>query len=152
LHNTQCKKHLRAVVEVVPVVASANPVIVGSCVVGLVVGVGRLVEVLTSRGVLGSGSGVEAGGGLSVKSREHCLSVTQLSVDAARIFYGFTSPPLPSRLARARRRRRRACEVQHTARVMMMRPLTRDPSTKGDITEKNASIASEFWFGILMME
>ena len=68
--------HLRAVVEVVPVVASANPVVVGSCVVGLVVGVGRLVEVLTSRGVLGSGSGVEAGGGLSVKSREHCLSVT----------------------------------------------------------------------------
>ena len=63
--------HLRAVVEVVPVVASANPVIVGSCVVGLVVGVGRLVEVLTSRGVLGGGSGVEAGGGLSVKSREH---------------------------------------------------------------------------------
>ena len=63
--------HLRAVVEVVPVVASANPVIVGSCVVGLVVGVGRLVEVLTSRGVLGGSSGVEAGGGLSVKSREH---------------------------------------------------------------------------------
>ena len=63
--------HLRAVVEVVPVVASANPVVVGSCVVGLVVGVGRLVKVLTSRGVLGSGSGVEAGGGLSVKSREH---------------------------------------------------------------------------------
>ena len=63
--------HLRAVVEVVPVVASANPVIVGSCVVGLVVGVGRLVEVLTSRGILGGGSGVEAGGGLSVKSREH---------------------------------------------------------------------------------
>ena len=63
--------HLRAVVEVVPVVASANPVVVGSCVVGLVVGVGRLVEVLTSRGILGSGSGVEAGGGLSVKSREH---------------------------------------------------------------------------------
>ena len=63
--------HLRAVVEVVPVVASANPVIVGSCVVGLVVGVGRLVEVLTSRGVLGGSSGVEAGSGLSVKSREH---------------------------------------------------------------------------------
>jgi hypothetical protein len=63
--------HLRAVVEVVPVVASANPVVIRSCVVGLVVGVGRLVEVLTSRGVLGGGSGVEAGGGLSVKSREH---------------------------------------------------------------------------------
>jgi hypothetical protein len=63
--------HLRAVVEVVPVVAGTNPVVVGSCVVGLVVGVGRLVEVLTSRGVLGGGSGVEAGGGLSVKSREH---------------------------------------------------------------------------------
>jgi hypothetical protein len=63
--------HLRAVVEVVPVVASANPVVVGSCVVGLVVGVGRLVEVLTSRGVLGGSSGVEAGSGLSVKSREH---------------------------------------------------------------------------------
>ena len=63
--------HLRAVVEVVPVVASANPIVVGSCVVGLVVGVGRLVEVLTSRGVLGGGSGVEAGGGLSVKGREH---------------------------------------------------------------------------------
>jgi hypothetical protein len=62
---------LRAVVEVVPVVASANPVVVGSCVVGLVVGVGRLVEVLTSRGVLGGSSGVEAGSGLSVKSREH---------------------------------------------------------------------------------
>ena len=62
---------LRAVVEVVPVVASANPVIVGSCVVGLVVGVGRLVKVLTSRGILGGGGGVEAGGGLSVKGREH---------------------------------------------------------------------------------
>ncbi len=62
---------LRAVVEVVPVVASANPVVVGSCVVGLVVGVGRLVKVLTSRGILGGGSGVEAGGGLSVKGREH---------------------------------------------------------------------------------
>ncbi len=76
--------HLRAVVEVVPVVASANPVVVGSCVVGLVVGVGRLVEVLTSRGVLGGGSGVEAGGGLSVKGREHfvlrwlhCFDVTR---------------------------------------------------------------------------
>jgi len=63
--------HLRAVVEVVPVVAGANPVVVGSCVVGLVVGVGRLVKVLTSRGILGGGSGVEAGGGLSVKGREH---------------------------------------------------------------------------------
>jgi hypothetical protein len=63
--------HLRAVVEVVPVVASANPVVVRSCVVGLVVGVGRLVEELTSRGVLGGSSGVEAGGGLSVKGREH---------------------------------------------------------------------------------
>jgi hypothetical protein len=53
------------------VVASANPVVVRSCVVGLVVGVGRLVEVLTSRGILGGSSGVEAGGGLSVKGREH---------------------------------------------------------------------------------
>ncbi len=52
-------------------VASANPVIVGSCVVGLVVGVGRLVKVLTSRGILGGGSGVEAGGG-----RERSASTT----------------------------------------------------------------------------
>jgi hypothetical protein len=100
---------LRAVVEVVPVVASANPVVVGSCVVGLVVGVGRLVEVLTSRGVLGGSSGVEAGGGLSVKGREHfvlrllhCLEVEEevaLTHEAAVAASPTTGPPTPRRAA-----------------------------------------------------
>jgi hypothetical protein len=62
---------LRAVVEVVPVVAGAHPVVVGGGVVGLVVGVGRGVVELAGLGVLAGGLGVQGGGGLTVKSLEH---------------------------------------------------------------------------------
>merc|ERR1711939_546924 len=63
--------NLRPVVEVVPVVASTDPVVIGGGVVGLVVGVSGGVVELASLGVLASGLGVEGGGGLSVKSLEH---------------------------------------------------------------------------------
>jgi hypothetical protein len=62
---------LRAVVEVVPVVAGAHPVVVGGGVVGLVVGVGRGVVELAGLGVLAGGLGVQGGGGLTVESLEH---------------------------------------------------------------------------------
>ena len=62
--------NLRAVVEVVPVVAGAHPVVVGGGVVGLVVGVSRGVVELAGLGVLAGGLGVEGGGGLTVKSLE----------------------------------------------------------------------------------
>ena len=63
--------NLRAVVEVVPVVAGAHPVVVGGGVVGLVVGVSRGVVELAGLGVLAGGLGVEGGGGLTVESLEH---------------------------------------------------------------------------------
>ncbi len=63
--------NLRAVVEVVPVVASANPVVIGSGVVGLVVGVSGGVVELAGLGVLAGGLGVESSSGLSVESLEH---------------------------------------------------------------------------------
>merc|ERR1719217_1657918 len=67
-----CGAHnLRAVVEVVPVVAGAHPVVVGGGVVGLVVGVGRRVVELAGLGVLAGGLGVEGGGGLTVEGGEH---------------------------------------------------------------------------------
>ena len=62
---------LRAVVEVVPVVAGAHPVVVGGGVVGLVVGVGRGVVELAGLGVLAGGLGVEGRSGLTVKGGEH---------------------------------------------------------------------------------
>jgi hypothetical protein len=62
---------LRAVVEVVPVVAGAHPVVVGGGVVGLVVGVGRGVVELAGLGVLAGSLGVEGGGGLTVEDGEH---------------------------------------------------------------------------------
>ena len=62
---------LRAVVEVVPMVASANPVVISRSIVSLVVGVGRRVVQLASLGVLASGLSIEGGGGLTVKSLEH---------------------------------------------------------------------------------
>jgi hypothetical protein len=65
------RSNLRAVVEVVPVVASANPVVIGSGVVGLVVGVSGGVVELAGLGVLAGGLGVESSGGLSVESGEH---------------------------------------------------------------------------------
>ena len=61
-------KNLRAVVEVVPVVAGAHPVVVGGGVVGLVVGVGRGVVELAGLGVLAGGLGVEGSSGLAVES------------------------------------------------------------------------------------
>ena len=63
--------NLRAVVEVVPVVAGAHPVVVGGGIVGLVVGVGRGVVELAGLGVLAGGLGVQGGGGLTVESLEH---------------------------------------------------------------------------------
>ena len=47
---------LRAVVEVVPVLAGVHPVVVGGCIDGLVVGVGRGVVELAGLGVLARGS------------------------------------------------------------------------------------------------
>jgi hypothetical protein len=64
-------ENLRAVVEVVPVVAGAHPVVIGGGVVGLVVGVGRGVVELAGLGVLAGGLGVQGGGGLTVESLEH---------------------------------------------------------------------------------
>jgi hypothetical protein len=62
---------LRAVVEVVPMVAGADPVVVGGGVVGLVVGVSRRVVQLASLGVLAGGLGVESSSGLAVQGLEH---------------------------------------------------------------------------------
>ncbi len=66
--------NLRAVVEVVPVVAGADPVVVGGSVVGLVVGVSGGVVELAGLGVLAGGLGVEGGGGLTVENLEHLQS------------------------------------------------------------------------------
>jgi len=63
--------NLRAVVEVVPVVAGAHPVVVGSGVVGLVIGVGGRVVQLAGLRVLAGSLGVEGGSSLTVKGREH---------------------------------------------------------------------------------
>ena len=63
--------NLRAVVEVVPMVASANPVVIGGGVVGLVVGVSRGVVQLAGLGVLAGGLGVEGSSGLAVEGLEH---------------------------------------------------------------------------------
>ena len=62
---------LRAVVEVVPVVASTHPVIIGSSVVGLVVGVSGSVVQLAGLSVLAGSLGVQGSSSLSVKSLEH---------------------------------------------------------------------------------
>jgi hypothetical protein len=72
VHSRPCELScLRAVVEVVPVVAGAHPVVVGSGVVGLVVGVGRGVVELAGLGVLAGGLGVEGRSGLTVEGGEH---------------------------------------------------------------------------------
>jgi len=63
--------NLRAVVEVVPVVAGAHPVIVCSGVVGLVIGIGGRVVQLAGLRVLAGSLGVEGGSSLTVKGREH---------------------------------------------------------------------------------
>jgi len=62
---------LRAVVEVVPVVAGAHQVVVGSGVVGLVIGVGGRVVKMAGLGALASGLGVEGRSGLTVKGGEY---------------------------------------------------------------------------------
>ncbi len=51
-------------------VASADPIVIGSGIVGLVVGVSGGVVELTSLGVLAGGLGVESGSGLTVESLE----------------------------------------------------------------------------------
>ena len=71
LHYSPEANNLRAVVEVVPVVAGAHPVVVGGGVVGLVVGVRRRVVELAGLGVLAGGLGVEGSSGLTVESLEH---------------------------------------------------------------------------------
>ncbi len=63
--------NLRAVVEVVPVVPGADPVVVRGGVVGLVVGVSGDVVEMAGLGVLAGGLGVEGSGGLTVGGREH---------------------------------------------------------------------------------
>jgi hypothetical protein len=63
--------NLRAVVEVVPMVAGADPVVVRGGVVGLVVGVSRGVVQLAGLGVLAGGLGVEGSSGLAVEGLEH---------------------------------------------------------------------------------
>ncbi len=63
--------NLRVVVEVVPVVPGADPVVVRDGVVGLVVGVRGDVVELPGLGVLAGGFGVEGSGGLTVEGREH---------------------------------------------------------------------------------
>ena len=77
LHYSPEANNLRAVVEVVPVVAGAHPVVVGGGVVGLVVGVRRRVVELAGLGVLAGGLGVEGSSGLTVESLEH-LQDTQV--------------------------------------------------------------------------
>jgi hypothetical protein len=72
-HNSN---NLRAVVEVIPMVAGADPVIVGSGIVGLVVGVRRGVVELASLSVLAGGLGVEGSSGLTVESLEHLKTFT----------------------------------------------------------------------------
>ena len=62
---------LRAVVEVIPMVAGADPVIISGGIVGLVVGISRRVVQLTGLGVLPSSLSVESSSGLAVKSLEH---------------------------------------------------------------------------------
>ena len=71
--------NLRPVVEVVPVVAGADPVVVGGGVVGLVVGVRGGVVELAGLGVLAGSLGVEGGGGLTVESLEHLQAAIQIS-------------------------------------------------------------------------
>jgi hypothetical protein len=66
--------NLRAVVEVVPMVAGANPIVIGGGIVGLVVGVSRRVVQLAGLGVLAGGLGVESSSGLTVESLEHLQS------------------------------------------------------------------------------
>ena len=63
------------VVEVVPLVASAAPVIVGSGIVGAVVGVLRLLIEGASLGVLNERLGVEVGSLLSVEDSAHLTSI-----------------------------------------------------------------------------
>ena len=68
---------LRAVVEVVPVVAGAHPVVVGGGVVGLVVGVGGRVVELAGLGVLAGGLGVKRSSGLTVEGGEPASTHTR---------------------------------------------------------------------------
>ncbi len=67
----KCLNNLRAVVEVIPMVASADPVVIGGGIVGLVVGVSGRVVQLAGLGVLASGLGVQGGSGLTVERLEH---------------------------------------------------------------------------------
>ena len=64
---------LRTVVEVVPVVACAHPVVICGGIVSLVVSVGRRVVQLAGLRVLACGLGVEGSSGLAVKSLEHLM-------------------------------------------------------------------------------
>ena len=70
--------YLRAVVEVIPMVASADPVVIGGGIVGLVVGVSGGVVQLAGLGVLASGLGVQGGGGLTVEGLEHLCGNTNI--------------------------------------------------------------------------
>merc|ERR1712070_279247 len=69
------RNNLRAVVEVVPVGAGTDPVVVRGSVVGLVVGVGRPEVEGTGLGVKLGGLVVETSSGGAVKNLEHddCL-------------------------------------------------------------------------------
>jgi hypothetical protein len=78
--TTNTANNLRAVVEVVPMVAGANPVVIGGGIVGLVVGVSRRVVQLASLGVLAGGLGVESSSGLTVESLEHFCWMRMRSV------------------------------------------------------------------------
>ena len=83
--------NLRAVVEVVPMVAGADPIVIGGGIVGLVVGVSRRVVQLASLGVLAGGLGVEGSSGLAVQSLEHLQKQNQnLMVSTNRGEYHFS--------------------------------------------------------------
>jgi len=88
---------LRAVVEVVPVVAGAHPVVVGGGVVGLVVGVGGRVVELAGLGVLAGGLGVKRSSGLTVEGGEPA------STHARKLTAALHPQPQPQLLPRRQR-------------------------------------------------
>ena len=92
--------NLRAVVEVVPVVAGAHPVVVGGGVVGLVVGVSRGVVELAGLGVLAGGLGVKRSSGLTVESLQTSTKRTTVSEPVASAHTRIPAP-LPTRPVQA---------------------------------------------------
>ena len=75
---------LMTVVEVVPLVASAAPVVVGGGIVGAVVGILRLLVEGASLGVLNERLGVEVGSLLSVEDSAHCTAEIRSESDLCR--------------------------------------------------------------------